>query len=98
MPTPLEEIQGILSDQFQPQHLEILDESDQHRGHAGARSGGGHFQVTLISKKFDGKSLLQQHQLVQDALKHLFPQTIHALALNTFSPEQWETQKRPKNT
>lgn len=53
--------------------------------------GGDHFQVWVISEAFDGKSLVDQHQMVYGALKEaLGSERIHALALKTYTPEQWE--------
>ncbi|MBI4529421.1 MAG: BolA family transcriptional regulator [Deltaproteobacteria bacterium] len=53
--------------------------------------GGDHFQVWVISPSFEGKTLLDQHQMVYGALKDAFgSEGIHALALKTYSPEQWE--------
>ena len=53
--------------------------------------GGDHFQVWIISKSFEGKSLLDQHQMVYGVLREaLGSERIHALALKTYTPEQWE--------
>jgi stress-induced morphogen len=53
--------------------------------------GGDHWQVIIVSSAFEGKGLVEQHRLVNDALKsELGDQRIHALALKTFTPEQWE--------
>ena len=59
--------------------------------------GGDHFQVWIVSSAFEGKGLLDQHQMVYGALRQaLGNESIHALALKTYTPEQWErvaTQK-----
>jgi acid stress-induced BolA-like protein IbaG/YrbA len=53
--------------------------------------GGDHFQVWVISPSFEGKGLLDQHQMVYGALREaLGSERIHALALKTYTPEQWE--------
>jgi stress-induced morphogen len=53
--------------------------------------GGDHFQVFVVSPSFEGKGLLDQHQMVYGALREaLGSERIHALALKTFTPEQWE--------
>jgi acid stress-induced BolA-like protein IbaG/YrbA len=53
--------------------------------------GGDHWQVIIVSAAFEGKNLLEQHRIVNDALKEpLADQRIHALALKTYSPAQWE--------
>jgi len=53
--------------------------------------GGDHWQVILVSPAFEGKGLIDQHRMVNDALKEpLADQRIHALSLKTYSPAQWE--------
>jgi acid stress-induced BolA-like protein IbaG/YrbA len=53
--------------------------------------GGDHWQVIIVSSVFEGKGLLEQHRIVNEALKEpLADQRIHALALKTYSPAQWE--------
>ena len=49
-----------------------------------------HFQVLVISPEFAGKSMVEQHQLVYRALGDLMKEAIHALALKTYTPEQWK--------
>jgi BolA protein len=74
-----------------PQQLEILDESHKHAGHAGARSGGGHFKLTIVSNLFDGKGLLQRHRMVYDALGSAMQTDIHALTIKALTPEELPT-------
>lgn len=71
-----------------PQHIEIIDESAKHAGHAGARSGGGHFIVEIVSDAFAGKSLLQRHRLVYDALGDAMQSEIHALSIKAQTPDE----------
>ena len=53
--------------------------------------GGDHWQVIIVSAAFEGKGLIEQHRLVNDALKEpMGDQRIHALSLKTYSPAQWE--------
>lgn len=70
------------------ERIEIVDESRQHAGHAGARGGGGHFALTLVSPQFAGLSPIQRHQLVYAALGDLMQREIHALSLRVFTPEE----------
>jgi BolA protein len=81
-------IKTVLTEAFQPQLLEVLDNSAAHAGHAGARSGGGHYHVTIVADAFAGKSLVQRHQLVYKALGDLMKQQIHALGINALSPSE----------
>lgn len=83
-----ERIEAILLGRFQPARLEIRDDSAAHAGHAGAASGGGHYDVLIVSAEFEGKSLLDRHRLVHDALRDLIGREIHALALKTRAPSE----------
>ena len=82
-------IERVLRERFAPLHLELRDESARHVGHAGATSGGGHYHVVIVSQAFEGKSRLDQHRLVNDALRELFGSVIHALGLTTLAPSEW---------
>lgn len=71
-----------------PLRLEIIDDSAKHAGHAGARSGGGHYQLLIVSEHFAGKSTLQRHRLIYDALGELMRSRIHALSIRSLTPEE----------
>lgn len=86
----METIERILSEAFRPVHLEIRDDSARHAGHAGAKSGGGHYAVTIVSAAFEGRTLLEQHRMVNEALRHLIGGAIHALELKTIPPSTWK--------
>jgi BolA protein len=85
MNTP-ERIQQLLCDRLQPVRFELTDDSAKHAGHAGAKAGGGHYIVTIVSQSFAGLSLLEQHRLVYDTLGEMMGREIHALALTTSAP------------
>jgi len=69
-----------------PAQLELLDESGRHVGHAGARDGGSHFHLTIVSSRFDDLPRIARHRLVYAALDGLFPGRIHALAIDARTP------------
>lgn len=75
-----------LNESFAPTHILVENESHMHNVPEGAES---HFKVELVSDAFSGKRMVQQHQAVYAALSHIMPQ-IHALALHTWAPEQWQ--------
>lgn len=80
--TVTEEIRQKLVENFSPIKLEIVDESENHRGHAGFREGGeSHFNVTLRSEKFASMSRIERHRAVHHALGADLVGRIHALAL-----------------
>lgn len=82
-------IKKLLNDAFNPELLEIIDNSAAHAGHAGARSGGGHYHVTIVADVFEGRSLVQRHQLVYNALGDMMKQQIHALGINAKTPSEY---------
>lgn len=81
MQNRVEKIRACLVNALQPSHLEITDQSHLHAGHAGAKEGKGHFAVEITSTAFTGKSLIQRHRLVYDALGELMQTDIHALSI-----------------
>jgi BolA protein len=80
-------IRQKLEEAFKPELIEIIDHSAAHAGHAG-NQGGGHYHVTLVSAQFEGKSLVQRHQLVYQALGDMMKDEIHALGINALTPSE----------
>jgi BolA family transcriptional regulator, general stress-responsive regulator len=67
---------------FSPSFFELIDESNQHHGHSGAHpSGESHFRVRISGAAFQGKSRVQQHRLINEALAHELKGRVHALAI-----------------
>ena len=83
----VERIRTVVQDALRPVRLEIRDDSAAHVGHAGG-GGKGHFKVLIVSELFSGKTRLQRHRLVHEALASLLESDIHALVLNTKAPEE----------
>jgi len=79
-------IEARLRETLAPEHLEIVDESSKHAGHAGARSGGGHFAITIVSVRFEGLNPIQRHRLVYEALGELMKTDVHALSVRALTP------------
>ena len=76
-------IQQLLEQAFQPEQLQIEDESWKHAGHAGAREhGGGHFIVHITASAFNGLPRPHCHRMIYQALDSLFPEHIHALSIH----------------
>lgn len=76
-------IERLLNEQFHPTHLEVIDDSHRHAGHAGAKQGG-HFTVVIQSTAFQGKKLIESHRMIYAALE-LIKSEIHALAIKIIS-------------
>ncbi|HEV7394559.1 MAG TPA: BolA family protein [Burkholderiales bacterium] len=71
-----------------PESVDIEDESARHVGHAGAKSGGGHYALTLVSARFAGQPLQARHRMVYAALGSLMHKEIHALAIRAYAPDE----------
>ncbi|OHC64928.1 MAG: BolA family protein [Rhodocyclales bacterium RIFCSPLOWO2_02_FULL_63_24] len=71
-----------------PVAVEIIDDSAKHAGHAGARSGGGHYRLAIVSPRFAGCRTMERHRLVYDALGPLMKREIHALSITAKSPDE----------
>jgi BolA protein len=80
------QIEKELRSAFSPSHLEIIDESHLHAGHAGARDGKGHFKVAIIADDFSGQSMIKRHRMVYLALDSLLESDIHALTIDAQAP------------
>lgn len=76
------EIRTRLESAFDPYELAIQDDSHLHVGHAGARSGKGHFTVRIRAAAFDGQAPLARHRAIYAALGQLMDSEIHALAID----------------
>lgn len=69
-----------------PEKLEVADESAKHAGHAGAKSGGGHYFLTIVSREFSGKTTMARHRMVYAALGEMMHKDIHALGIKAYTP------------
>ena len=70
-------------------HIEIIDDSDKHAGHK-QNSGGGHYNAFIISNSFEGKSLIQRHRMVYDALGNMMKNDIHAFSMKTLTVDEFK--------
>ena len=87
--TIADEIETILAEAFAPDHLEVINDSAQHHGHAGDDgSGESHFTVVIESDAFTGKSRLERQRMVIRALGDIPGQRVHALAIRARAPEE----------
>lgn len=84
----IERLRARLQQALAPCALTIVDESDAHRGHAGARDGRGHFRVRIVAAAFAGLSPLARHRRVYAALGELMQTEIHALAIEARAPDE----------
>lgn len=81
-------IEAQLEAAFSPSRLQVKDQSHLHAGHEGAKSGGGHFDVRIVSDAFAGKRPLQRHRMIYDALGAMMHSEIHALRITAKTPDE----------
>lgn len=78
-------IREILAARFEPHAIEVQDDSALHAGHAGAREGGGHYRLFIVSPAFEGCSRVLRQRMIYDALGDMMRKDIHALAIRALS-------------
>jgi BolA protein len=86
----VEEIEKRLRLALNPVSIEIEDESAHHAGHLGARErpGAGHYNLSIVSASFEGKSRIARHRMVYEALGNLMEREIHALKIDARAPSE----------
>jgi len=88
-------IETTLRAAFAPLHFEIRDDSAKHARHPGAAGGGGHFEVVIVTEAFRGLNRVARQRRVFAALGDTVGNEIHALAMKTFTPEEWAERNAP---
>lgn len=73
---------------LQPVELQITDDSHKHAGHAGAKDGGGHYHLRIVSPRFTGVPVPARHRMVYSAIGAMMGREIHALSITPASPEE----------
>lgn len=85
----IEMIREKLTVSLSPENLEIIDRSHEHAGHEGAKAGGGHFDVIIVTKAFNGMNTVQRHRAIYAALGDAMKSEIHALSIRAYTPEEF---------
>jgi BolA protein len=78
-----------------PIRMEVVDDSFKHAGHEGAKGGGGHYSLTIVSPQFAGKNTLARHRMIYAALGSMMQAQIHALAIRAYAPGEAESLSQP---
>ncbi len=93
MTARIETIKQLLTGEFEPTSLNIVDDSAKHAGHAGVREhGGGHFQVLIVSIKFTDVNTVKRHQMVYKTLESMMHTEIHALSIKALTPDEFKIE------
>jgi stress-induced morphogen len=83
------DIRNKLTEAFAPETLEVVNDSHRHAGHAGSPgTGESHFTIKVVSAAFAGKSRLERHRMVNQALAAELAGKIHALAVTALAPDE----------
>lgn len=82
-------IEEKLTKDYSPLHLEVINESNNHNVPEGSES---HFKVTVVSPAFAGKNLLARHRMINATLANELNGIIHALAIHTYTEEEWQDE------
>ena len=85
------EIESRLEQEFQPAHMEVANESHQHSVPPNSET---HFRVVLVSSAFEGKRKVARHQQVYAVLAPQLEGPVHALALHTYTGEEWQARQQ----
>lgn len=93
-------VEKVLRDRLAATHVEVIDESDKHRGHEGAKGGAKHLRVIVVSSAFEGQGPVARHRMVNALFaEEMNPRAqdvvgkIHALALETKTPDEWSKSR-----
>jgi BolA protein len=84
----VDRIQALLETAFEPESLDVQDDSHKHVGHEGAKGGLGHFSVSIVSAHFNGMTRLARHRAVYAALDDMMQTDIHALAIDAVASDE----------
>jgi BolA protein len=84
----VEELERRLKAAFGTSEVAVVDDSARHVGHAGAASGGGHYNVRIVSPRFAGLNRVGRHRLVYDPLADLMRHAVHALSIEALTPDE----------
>lgn len=84
----IQRIRAALREGLDTDDIAIRDDGHLHIGHEGAKTGLGHFHVTIRSPRFTGTSSIERHRLVYEALGSLMQTDIHAVSIRALAPEE----------
>ena len=71
-----------------PDSIELIDDSEKHAGHEGAKGGGGHFELIIVSPLFEGKSSQARHRMIHAALGEMLEREIHEISIKAYTPDE----------
>jgi len=87
-----EELESRIVTALGAEHVEVQDDSAQHRGHAGASGGAGHYTVVVVAEHFAGLDRVARHRAVYGAVGDMIPSQVHALVVRAHTPAEWRAR------
>jgi len=91
----IDELTNRISSALGADLVEVQDDSAQHRGHAGARGGAGHYTVVVVTPRFHGLGRIDRHRAVYAAVGDMIPTQVHALVVRAYTPDEWQRASAP---
>jgi BolA family transcriptional regulator, general stress-responsive regulator len=91
--TTLQLIEQIISQKLEAEFVKVEDQSDRHKNHAGRKHApidSGHYDLLVISKRFENLTAIECHRLIYTSLEEQMQSRIHALSIRAYSPQQWQ--------
>ena len=82
-------IREKLTSVLAPDSLDVIDRSREHAGQEGAKRGGGHFDVIIVSEAFTDMATVQRHRASDEALGDAMKTEIHALSIRAYTPDEF---------
>jgi BolA protein len=86
----VDELRDRITAALTAERVEIQDDSEQHRGHAGARGGAGHYTAIVVAERFAGMGRVERHRAVYEAVGDMIPSQVHALVVRAYTPQEWQ--------
>jgi BolA protein len=83
------EIKRRITSALGAERVDVQDDSEQHRGHAGARGGAGHYSVVVVAGAFADMDRVARHRAVYGAVGDMIPTQVHALVVRAYTPDEW---------
>ena len=84
-------IDQLIMDHFKPYFFSVSDVSEQHRGHQNFKENvESHFEIIIVSEKFDNRNKIQRHRMVNKSLKEEFLSDLHSVTIKTFTIDEFK--------
>ena len=84
-------IDQLIMDYFKPHFFSVSDVSEQHRGHQNFKENvESHFEIIIVSEKFDNRNKIERHRMVNKSLKEEFLSDLHSVTIKTYTIDEFK--------